>query len=308
MMYGLDIGGTKIELAIFNNEYQVEESWRVATPIRDYDQFISTVVGMVGEADQKTGNQGSVGMGIPGFVDSNGSVVSANVPCINGQCVQKNIAAELGRPVGFENDVKAFALSEANGGAADGAHSSLGLVLGTGVAAGLCIDGKLYAGRQHVAGECGHIPIAASLMHKYKLPMRDCGCGGVGCVEQYLSGPGLQWLCGVLGSEYTDVPGLMYGVRQGESRAEVVFQVYLNCLASFLAQLTLMYDPEVIVLGGGLSKINEIYERVSPMIEEYLFKGVSAPRIMSPKFGDSSGVRGAAILGQQVFQCEQMLV
>lgn len=299
MLYGIDIGGTKIELSVFDDQLHLVDSWRVSTPKQDYQKFLSVITTMIQQADQKTGVTGSVGIGLPGFIDSDGKTTSANIPCINGQPLLVDIQCLLDRPVGFENDVNAFALSEVNGGAASGYRHALGVVLGTGVAGGLCVDGILYRGRQGIASEFGHIPLSAELQQRYNLPLRECGCGGAGCVELYLAGPGLQWLCGHFESGYTSVETLVEGLGNGEPPAEQVFTAYIDCLGNYFAQLTLMFDPDIIVLGGGLSNIKAIYQRLPEAIARYLFVGITPPPVMAPQFGDSSGVRGAALLGQQ---------
>lgn len=299
MLYGIDIGGTKIELAIFDDHLNLVTSWRMPTPKQDYQQFLSVINKMVKEADDQTGQQGSVGVGFPGIIDKDGCAISANIPCINGQLIVKDTLNILGRPVGFENDVKAFVLSEVNDGAAAGKKNALGVVLGTGVAGGLCIDGQLYSSKQGVACEFGHVPLPAILQQRYQFPLRQCGCGLVGCVEQYLAGPGLLWMCSHFEAKYGSVPALIQGVQSNESKALEVMNAYIDCLACFFAQLTLMYDPDIIVLGGGLSNIAEIYPPLPSAMKQYLFAGVNPPDIVPPAFGDSSGVRGGAIRGQQ---------
>ncbi|MEP1383194.1 MAG: ROK family protein [Paraglaciecola sp.] len=298
MHYGLDVGGTKIELAIFNADFTLSDSWRVATPGDNYQQLLATLAEMVDKADQTTGCEGSVGIGFPGIVDSLGCAVSANIPSINGQPLVADTLKILNRPVGFENDVKAFVLSEANGGAAQSQKNVLGLVLGTGVAGGLCIDGQLLRSKQNVACEFGHIPLPAILQQRYQFPLRQCGCGLLSCVEEYLAGPGLLWMCTHFEAGYTSVPALIKGLQAGESKAQKTFDAYIDCLGCYLAQLTLMYDPDIIVLGGGLSNINELYPPLAAVMKQYLFKGVTPPNVVAPKFGDSSGVRGAAFLGK----------
>ena len=305
MMFGLDIGGTKMELAIFNERLERQDAWREATPKSNYQEFVATIAGMVAEADRKAGKRSSIGIGMPGFVDAKGYGVAANLPCINGKPLNLDIPERLGRPVAFENDVKAFILSEVEGGAAAGAERAIGIVLGTGLAAGLCINGELYRGRQNVAGEYGHIPLSAVVRQRYGLPLRACGCGLTACVERYLAGSGLTWLCEYTGSGYRDIATMLDGLRAGEERAEKVFSLYMDCLASFFAELTLILDPDVIVLGGGLSNVPEIYERVIPAMTRYLFNGVTAPGIVRPHFGDSSGVRGAALLGHRLSRQSQ---
>ena len=299
MIYGLDIGGTKIELAIFDRQLQLQDCQRRPTPTRDYPQFLDAVAGAVQEADQKTGARGSVGIGLCGFLDGQGRAVAANIACINGRPVAEDLAARLGRPVHIENDVNAFASSEVTGGAAAGVKYALGLVIGTGLAGGLCLDGRLYLGRQKAALECGHIALPALLQQRYKLPLRRCGCGGHGCAELWLSGPGLLRLGGLLGADYGDTEGLMAAVREGEARALAAFAAWMQCLGGFLAQLVLLYDPDIIVLGGGLSGLPEIYQQVDAAMQPWLLGSLTAPAIVPPRFGDSSGVRGAALLGQR---------
>ena len=299
MIYGLDIGGTKIELAIFDQQLQLQDCQRRPTPTQDYPQFLDAVAGMVQEADQKTGARGSVGIGLCGLLDGQGRAVAANIACINGRPVAEDLAARLGRPVHIENDVNTFISSEVMGGAAAGVKYALGLVIGTGMAGGLCVDGRLYLGRQKAALECGHIALPALLQQRYKLPLRRCGCGGQGCAEIWLSGPGLLRLGGLLGADYGDTEGLMAAVRRGEARALAAFAAWMQCLGGFLAQLLLLYDPDIIVLGGGLSGLPEIYQQVDAAMQPWLFGSLTAPAIVPPCFGDSSGVRGAALLGQR---------
>ena len=300
MPYGLDIGGTKIELAIFDDKFRIVNSWRVDTPRQGYSYFLNIIEDMVFRADQQTGGKDSVGIGLPGFIGADGRVIAANIPCLKGKDLLNDLPFRLERPTGFENDVKAFVLSEVTGGAANGFRHALGVVLGTGVAGGLCMDGKLYHGRQNIACEFGHIPLPAMLQQRYQLPLRQCGCGSIGCVECYLSGPGLQWLCSHFSTDYTDVKHLVKGLEQNDPDARKVFDAYIDCLGNYFAQLILMFDPDIIVLGGGLSNISQIYDELPPVISNYLFENVTPPPVIAPLFGDSSGVRGAAMLGRQV--------
>ena len=301
MIYGLDIGGTKIELAIFDHSPESPlnkiDAWRCPTPRQDYQEFLNVVAEMVEDADAKTAGRGSVGIGMPGFLDAQGCAVSANIPCIRGEKILDALSERLGRPVGLENDVNAFAYSEAHSGAAAGEKHVLGLVLGTGVAGGLCIDAELYHGRQKLAVECGHISMSAALIERYSLPILPCGCGAVGCVEPYLSGPGLLWMCGFFGADYKSTAGLMAAVREGDSQAGEIFAAYMQCLGCYFSELVLIYDPDVIVLGGGLSNIDEIYQNIEAAMQPYLIAGALAPKILPPAFGDSSAVRGAALIG-----------
>ncbi len=301
--YGLDIGGTKIELAIFDHALQAVDSWRAATPKEDYQAFLTILTDMVFKADQRAAQKdaaaGTVGIGIPGTLDKQGRTTLVNIPCANGRPLGEDLAARLGRPVAIENDSNTFILSEFSGGAADGLAHALGLIVGTGVSCGLCVHGRPYRGSQGIAGESGHLPLPAVLQQRYALPLRPCACGLSACMEQYLAGPGLLWLCSHLGAEYTSVAGLIDGVNAQQPQAQEVFSAYIDCLACYLAQLTLIYDPDVIVLGGGLSNIAELYSALSAAIPSWLFAGIAAPKVVAAEFGDSSGVRGAAILGRQ---------
>ncbi|WP_339722380.1 ROK family protein [uncultured Paraglaciecola sp.] len=298
MHYGLDIGGTKIELAIFNSQLERVASWRLPTPQDDYQALLSTIAQMVVEADKKSNIKGTVGIGFPGYLDNQGRSVSANIASVNGQFIVKDTCAKLGRAVAFENDVKAFALSEARGGAAQSKDNALGVVVGTGFAGGLCIEGQLYKSKQNVSCEFGHVSLPAILQQRYQFPLRQCGCGLVGCVEEYLAGPGLLWMCSHFNTNYTSVPMLVKALRDNEAKAIEVMDIYIDCLGCYFAQLTLMYDPDIIVLGGGLSNIAEIYSRLPQVMQKYFFNGVIAPPVVAAMFGDSSGVRGAAILGR----------
>lgn len=299
MIYGVDIGGTKIELAIFDAQYRQQTAWREATPKHDYQEFLQRIVNMVGEADQKTGVPGSIGIGLPCVFDDQGYALAAGIPCINGRPVLSDISEALSRPVSFQNDVKAFVFSEANGGAAEGHRHVLGVVLGTGVGGGLCVGGKIHQSRQNVACEYGHVPLSAKLQNRYNLPLWPCGCGLKGCFNEYISGPGLQRMCGHFGGHYKNAQDLMVGVRAGDTKANEIFNAYIDCLGAFVSMLTLMYDPDMIVLGGGLSNIDEIYQRLPDAAAEYQISGVIPPPVVPPMYGDSSGVRGVAMLGYQ---------
>ncbi len=287
-----------MELAIFDAELNRLEAWRAPTPKESYQSFLDSVVSMIEKADHITQVRGTVGIGLPGLVDPEGCAVSSNIPCIHGRRLKDDISARLSRPVSFENDVKAFAFSEANGGAGEEQKYVLGVVLGTGVSGGLCIDGRLYSGSRNVS-EFGHLLLPAIIQQRYQFPLRVCGCGRTSCIEQYLSGPGLLGLCSHFHSRYTTVAELIQSLQRGDTQALEIFSAYVDCLGSYLAQLTLVFDPNIIVLGGGLSNIPELYQMLPGAISEYLFAGVNVPRVVAPKFGDSSGVRGVALLGHR---------
>ncbi|MDE0191493.1 MAG: ROK family protein [Gammaproteobacteria bacterium] len=296
MACGIDIGGTKTALTLFDRSLTPIGSWRKPTPKRDYCAFLDTVAVMVRTADAAAGSRQSVGLALPGVVDADGRTVSVHLPCLNGRRVVADIACALGRPVVHDNDVRAFTLSESRGGALEGVRIGMGVILGTGVAATLCLDGKLYPSRRGVAGEFGHIALPPDLFATYDLQVADCACGAAGCAEQVLSGPGLLRLAERLGARYAHVEALVEDLRAGVPRAGRAFSAYVDCLGYFLSRLTLTLDPETVVLGGGLSSITELYERLSAPMAARLFDGVAPPRVVPPRFGAAGGARGAALL------------
>ncbi len=300
MHIGLDVGGTKIDLAVFDQNLAEVSSWREATPIDDYALFVKTIADMVAEAEKESKTDGSVGISLPGMIDQTGIKWSPNIPCLNSKPVVADLEAAIGRRIGVGNDARNLVLSEANGGAADGAKRVFGIILGTGIGGGLCINGEVYLGANKLAGEWGHMLLPAILQQRYDLPLRQCGCGATGCIEQYFSGPGLAWLYEHFTGRQKDVPALTDDMRNGDKDANTVFDAYIDGLANCMSQLFIYYDPDVIVLGGGLSNIPELYSRLPDAFPEAPYAGKKIPQILPAKFGDSSGVRGAAILGQRL--------
>ena len=307
MYYGLDIGGTKIEIAIFDSSLSLTHRWRVSTPSADYGVFIDTLVQLVTEADALSADgkspqehvPGTVGIGLPGLVTPNGISLCANVPCANGQTVQQDLAERLKRPVFSENDTRCFALSEARLGEGKGYARVYGAILGTGAAGGLCIHQQLDSGPNHFSGEYGHIPLPAFLQAKYDLPARPCGCGLQDCMEQYIAGPGLGRLYDFFrqDTQVLTAPECIQALRHNEPVANQTFTCYMDLLGYSFANIILQHDPHIIVIGGGLSKVSEIIHGLPAAITPYLFNGTALPIIRPAQFGDSSGVRGAAMLG-----------
>ena len=301
MAVGIDIGGTKMELAIYDQSMEPGESWRIPTPGRSYAAFLKAIAEMVQRADAICGMRQAVGLAVPGVVDGAGQSISIHVPCINGKRVVADIERSIERPVAHDNDIRAFTLSEACGGALAGVPVAIGVILGTGVGGTLCIDGRLHRGRRGIAGEYGHMPIPKSLIDKYGLhaQARCCACGGEGCAEQFLSGPSLLQAVKHLGAPYTSVHEMMAEVRKGSPPACWIFEAFIECLGYFISRLTLMLGPDVVVFGGGLSSISEIYSRLPEAITAYLFAGTPPPTVSPPKFGAAGGARGAAILAME---------
>ena len=301
MHYGLDIGGTKIEIAAFDADFQRKDSVRVPTPTVDYQEFLSTVKQLVEQFDQTFSVKGSVGLGIPGVENQQtGELMVSNVPAIHGRTLRKDLAEIIGRPVALENDARCFVFSEAFGGSADKYTNVFGVILGTGAGGGICLDKKVYPGATNLAGEWGHTPIPAALQQKYQLPIHSCGCGLSGCYERYISGPGIAALHKHFTGMDLTTPDIVNGMRAGDADAIKTFDCFIDIAGAALAGLVLTINPHAFVMGGGVSNINEVYDRLPAAIESHLFGKNKAPAILAPEYGDSGGVRGAAILGSQL--------
>lgn len=300
MIYGLDIGGTKIEIAVFSPQFALIERWRVPTPAHDYHEFLHTVKSQIEKADQKFGGDAAVGIALPGVVGGRGRVISSNVACLNEQLVGVDLTTQLQRPVAIGNDCRLFVLSEAMLGAGRGYQRVFGVILGTGAGGGLCIDGEIYQGRQQLSGEFGHQSIAARVLQQYDLPLYACGCGLSGCAETYISGTGLSRLYRHFTQRDVSTYDWLAALRQGDTTAQHCFLCYLDALGAALAAQVLAYDPDVLVIGGGLSEIDEILTALPSAIARHLFSGAEVPPVRRAEFGAASGERGAAILGARL--------
>jgi len=294
---GVDVGGTKIELAVFDHNLSFVNAWRESTPSDDYARFIAVVSNMVSHAEKEIGSAASVGIGLPGMIDPRGVTTCPNVPCLTGKNTVADVEVSLGRPIGVGNDARNFALSEANGGAGEGFDRVLGIIVGSGLGGGLCVNGKVFSGTNNIAAEWGHMLLPAVLQQRYDLPLRECGCGASGCIERYFSGPGLVWLYEHLTGRKLDMPVVTDVMLIDDDDARKVADAYIDGLATCLSQLLIFYDPDVIVFGGGVSKEPEVLARLPGAFPDAPYVGKKLPEIVLAKFGDSSGVRGAAILG-----------
>jgi len=302
MIYGIDIGGTKIEIGVFSSDLILIDSWRTPTPTTDYKEFISTIVDLVNQANLRYSQKGHVGIGMPGIIDKNGLVKSANVACATGKNIIEDLTDALQCFISIGNDCRLFALSESVRGAGNSYKRVYGAIIGTGAAGGLCIDGHLYNGKSGFAGEYGHMPVSAYLIDKYNLPILDCGCGLKGCYEAYVAGPGLGWLYKHYGSQTKNTHHFVQQLNDNAPIATKTFDCYMNLLGASFVSLVLSYDPDIIVVGGGISKIDSVVEMLPQYVEKHLFSGVDCPPIVRAKYGDSSGVRGAAILRKQLLE------
>ena len=289
------MGGTKIEIAAFDAAGSERLRRRVPTPAGDYPATVATIASLVTQAEAQLGERGTVGVATPGALSTaTGLVKNANSTCLNGKPLKQDLEAALGREVRIANDANCFALSEAVDGAGRGARVVFGVILGTGVGGGLVVDGKLLEGANAIAGEWGHNPLPSP--GESDLPPPPCYCGRRGCVETWLSGPGLA-ADHVRGTgERLEAAEIARLAASGDARCDATLSRYEARLARSLAVVVNIVDPDVIVLGGGLSRIARLYERVPSLWGPFVFSDEVRTRLLPPVHGDSGGVRGAAWL------------
>jgi fructokinase len=291
MRLGLDLGGTKIEVVALDASEQERLRRRVATPQGDYAATLQAIIGLIAGAEADLACRATVGLGIPGSLSvQSGKVRNANSTCLNGQPLQADLEQLLGRPIRIENDANCLALSEATDGAAQGAAVAFAVILGTGVGGGLVVNGQLVSGRNRIAGEWGHNPLPWPTSTEWDGP--PCWCGRRGCLETWLSGPALA--ASFLPT--ADALALEVAAEAGDSRAIRALDLWLDRCARALASIVNVIDPDVIVLGGGLSKIRDLTTRLQAYWEPWIFSDQVETRIVTARYGDSSGVRGAARL------------
>ena len=292
---GIDLGGTKIEAAALDDAGAIRYRRRVATPSGDYAGTISAVCKLVDGLERELGQRGTVGIGLPGAISpSTGLVKNANSTCLIGHPFDRDIAAALGRPVRVANDADCFALSEAVDGAAANAPTVFGVIVGTGVGGGVVVRGRLLQGPNAIAGEWGHSPLPWP--RDDERPGALCYCGKHGCVETFVSGPGLGRDHAAATGEALSALEIAGRAGAGDPRAEATMRRYEDRLARALATVINLIDPHVIVLGGGLGQIERLYRTVPALWGAYVFSDAVATRLAPPRYGDSSGVRGAAWL------------
>jgi fructokinase len=299
MRIGVDIGGTKIEaLAMDRNGHELAR-YRVDTPRGDYAGTIAAVVGLVARLEGETGQQGSVGVGIPGTVErSNGLVKNANSIWLNGEPFDKDLSAALGREARVANDANCFVVSEATDGAAAGIEVVFGVILGTGCGGGIALNGRVHAGRGGLGGEWGHNPLPWPDSEEFPGPL--CYCGRLGCLETWISGTGFM-------ADYERHTGvslkgaeIVTASEAGDIEALAALERLENRIARGLATIINVLDPDAIVIGGGVSRIDRIYSAVTRQLPDYVFGGRCDTPVLKAIHGDSSGVRGAAWLWPRV--------
>jgi len=296
---GVDLGGTKIEaLAMGGNGKELVRQ-RVPTP-QAYDAAVEAIANLVADVEKKAGRTGTVGIGIPGIVvPDTGLVKNANSVWLNGQPLAKDLEQRLGRPIRVMNDADCFALSEAADGAAAGARVVFGVIIGTGVGGGIVVDGKCLAGVNLIAGEWGHNPLPWMDVDEYPGP--SCYCGRMGCIEMWVSGPGFERDHAKRAGSGVPAAEIVRGASAGEPVASISLNLYCDRLGRSLASLVNVLDPEVIVLGGGMSNVPDLPRRVAEIVPRYILAAGAtgsklATRFVCAQYGDSSGVRGAARL------------
>jgi fructokinase len=291
---GIDLGGTKIESVALDARGAVLARRRVPAPRNDYDSTVHAIASIVEALERETGAAGSVGIGIPGTISpASGLVKNANSTWLNGRPLREDVTATLDRPVRFANDANCFVLSEAVDGAAAGAPVVFGVIVGTGTGGGLAIDGRVLTGVNGIAGEWGHNPMPWPRAEEWPGP--PCYCGRTGCIEQFLSGPGLA-LDYASADASVDAAEIARRADAGESHALACLARYEARMARALASVINVVDPTVIVLGGGLSNIERLYDNVPALWGEYVFSDSVATSLVRATHGDASGVRGAAWL------------
>ncbi len=292
MRIGIDLGGTKIEIIALDPEGQERHRERIATP-GDYHGVVGAIRGLVEAAEARLGERGSVGIGMPGCISpATGLVKGANSVFLNGMPFDKDLAQALGRPVRVTNDANCFALSEASDGAAAGKRVVFGVIMGTGCGGGVVVDGRVLEGPHAIAGEWGHTPLPWP--SAVEVPGRRCWCGRHGCLETWISGTGLAQDCDGPGAR--DAVSVERRAEAGEERARAALARHADRLARGLAVIIDLIDPDAIVLGGGVSNMQHLYEAVPRLLPAYVFSDVVTTPVLKAKHGDSSGVRGAAWL------------
>ena len=299
---GVDLGGTKIEALVLDRDGTSLWRERVPTPAGDYAATLATLAALVARAERELGLAGcSVGIGTPGTPTPAGRIKNANSTCLNGQPLAHDLAQLLGRPVRLANDANCLALSEATDGAGAGAEVVFAVILGTGVGAGVVVNGHLLNGPNGLAGEWGHNPLPWADAEDSDAP--SCFCGQCGCIETWLSGPGLARDHAARTGQSLSAVEIGRRAAQGDAFAEATLQRYEGRLARALAHVVNLLDPHVIVLGGGLSGLERLLTNVPRLWGQFVFSGgmkdVVRTRLVRSLHGDSSGVRGAAWLWRE---------
>ena len=289
---GIDFGGTKVEYAVLEPDGTMLLRRRMPTP-PGYDDAVTTLAALVRSIETELAAPVRVGIGIPGVISpATGLVKNANSICLNGHALDQDLATALGREIRIENDANCFALSEASDGAGAGSRVVFGVIVGTGCGAGIVVDGRVLPGRHRIAGEWGHNPLP--WVRPDDLPLPRCWCGQEGCLETMVAGPALA--ADADGPGARDASALPARAAAGDARAIAALARHADRLARGLAQVVNLLDPDVVVLGGGLSNMDHLYEQLPKLMARHVFSDVATTPVLRNRHGDSSGVRGAAWL------------
>ena len=292
MRFGLDLGGTKMEAVLLNEAGEIVWRQRRPTPSENYEAIIETIAELVGEADRESTQEISIGIGMPGSLSpKTGLVRNSNTQCLNGRAIQQDLESKLARQVRVANDANCFALSEATDGAGAGAQSVFGVIIGTGCGGGLVFNGELQNGANSIGGEWGHNPLAAPRAEE--LPGPPCYCGRHGCNEVWISGSGFARDHEAIAGEKLTAEQI---IASDSAAAKASFERLCDRIARALGAVINVVDPDVIVLGGGLSNVDALYTHIPEIWDAYIFSDVIETRLVKNKHGDASGVRGAAWL------------
>lgn len=292
---GIDLGGTKCEVRLFDAEWNEVARYREPTP-KTYDALVQTVANQVAWAEAESGEKLPVGIGAAGLINpQTGLALTANLPATD-KPFPADICDAAGRPITYVNDCRAMALSEAVFGAGKGQNIVMSLILGTGIGGGIVVNQSLLQGPTLTGGEFGHTSAPAHIVSRHNLPIRCCGCGRLGCIETYVAGPGLAALAETLTGQEVTPPEI--AARRHDDMAEV-WDVWCTLTAEMIHSLTLTADPDVIVLGGGLSQIDGVIQDLSVAAQKAQIGDFSTARLTLAQGGDSSGARGAAYAAWQ---------
>ena len=292
---GIDLGGTKTEVIALDDRRAELLRRREPTPAGDYKAIVALIVRLVRETEGEIGKRGSVGIGTPGALSpATGRIRNSNSTCLNGEPLKVDVERALGREVRLQNDANCLAMSETLDGAARGAPTTFAVILGTGVGGGIAVGGRALTGANAIAGEWGHN--ALPWPEPGELPGPPCYCGKNGCVETFLSGPGLALDYAARSGETIAAEAIVERALSGEPAAADALARYEQRLARALASVINLLDPHVIVLGGGLSNVDRLYANVPKLWSQWIFSDVVRTKLVRNYHGDSSGVRGAALL------------
>ena len=295
MKIGIDLGGTKTEGILIDNDGIELKRDRIKTE-KNYEGTIKGIVSIVKQFEKEFGNSSSIGIGMPGAISSDSALVkNANSIWLNGQPLKKDLQIALDRKINLENDANCFTLSEAVDGAGKGHSVVFGVIIGTGTGGGIVVDNKVLRGKNNIAGEWGHISLPNRTDNEKKY-VKECYCGKNGCMETYISGPGFASVFNLKNNTDYDSHKILDELKNEKEQAKIAFDQYVDHLARGLSLVCNILDPDIIVLGGGMSNISYIYENIDEAFKKYIFSDTFDTKVVKNYHGDSSGVRGAAWL------------